>query len=123
MTDRELVEPMPCPWCGDAKPGVLESCGDPFVMCPSTACNANGPECETRAEAIAAWNRVCANAARGAEVAGATEAWIDWSEIQDLENDVHATIWPRRAQAVARGEGEPCRRVLILPAATSEVRT
>jgi len=48
----------PCPWCGEtatADPG----CGSTWhIQCDATACLASGPDRDTQAEAIAAWNKV-----------------------------------------------------------------
>lgn len=65
-------------------------------------------------------DRLLALAARGAEVAGATEAWASIYEIvRHIEGDLYDTE-DEASAAAANGEGE-LRRVLILPAAPSEV--
>jgi len=77
--EREVIAPLPCPWCGDVAPVVGRERTVPpsfFAQCSNRSCLAAGPSCEYAAAAVAAWNRVVRLAARGAEVEGATEGWI-----------------------------------------------
>lgn len=47
-------EPAPCPWCG-SKAELVDS--ENYVSCVVATCG-SGPYLSTRAEAVAAWNRV-----------------------------------------------------------------
>lgn len=65
MTDHPAVEP--CPWCD----------GDDIALylrvsnwrCECEVCGASGPHCGTKAQAIAAWNRVAGQRWRPIETA------------------------------------------------------
>jgi len=65
---------------------------------------------------------LCALAARGAALEGATEAWIDWNEAQDVGEGVCGTIFRERRRAIENSpEGQgPVRRVWIEPAPPRE---
>jgi len=72
---------LPCPWCRTGEPrlplpraksvGETSWTGKRWVSC---ACGAKGPRCDSDVAAVAAWNRVCRLAERGAEVQGATDS-------------------------------------------------
>lgn len=113
MTDN--LTPEPCPWCGHM---VRVNENRAQVAC--SVCKAWGPEGTTAAAAVAVWNRVCRLAKRGAEVEGAREAWIDWSEAQDVCDPnvcVGGIIYGDKQHTIDTspdGSG-PVYRVLILP--------
>lgn len=55
-------EPLPCPWCGE-EARLFNGVGDRhYIVCADNSCQATGPVCTTRAEAVAAWNEVASKA-------------------------------------------------------------
>lgn len=70
MTDKPMTDQIAsCPFCGHIKLEAQNVIGGFYIACCNFDCEAAGPAKHTRAEAIAAWNRVSA-AVKLAEVAG-----------------------------------------------------
>ncbi len=59
MSKNETEQPLPCPGCGHSQPRAEPLLRDRHyrVRCNAVMCWI-GPSCETKAEAIAAWNEV-----------------------------------------------------------------
>lgn len=102
-------KPCPTPWCHNPQPILcLSAEGAHYVWCGSI-CKAEGPRCETRAEAIAAWNTRPVEDELRAEVERLREAIACYEELLP-EHEVERL---REALDTIRAEAEDNRIAAI----------